>query len=122
LVSYLVDDVLPHAIAEEAIYRAAGERNDDLADLVGQMITEHEDLACAAERHLGAAAEQAGKIAVLFTDHVAKESDFLLPGLLAGGAGLARLLDQMHCRTEAARQAPAAGNAPAGNAGGSVRA
>jgi hypothetical protein len=48
---------------------------------------------------------------------VAKESDFLLPGLLAGGVGLARLLDQMHCRTEAAPQAPAAGNAPAGIAG-----
>jgi iron-sulfur cluster repair protein YtfE (RIC family) len=121
LVAYLADDVLPHALAEEeTIYPAAGER-DDLAGLVSEMIAEHRDLASAAERLPGApaaaAAEQATKIAALFTDHVAKENDILLPALLpARGASLAQLLGQMHRRAQVVPEATAPGTEPAGDA------
>ena len=89
----------------ETIYRAAGER-DDLASLVSEMTAEHQDLASAAGRIPGApsagAAGQAAKIAVLFTDHVAKENDVLLPALPAArGASLAQLPGKMHRRTQA---------------------
>jgi len=86
-------------------YRAASER-DDLASLVSEMIAEHRDLASAAGCIPGApsagAAGQAAKIAVLVTDHVAKENDVLLPALLAArGASLAQLPGKMHRRTQA---------------------
>ena len=49
LVTYLAEEVLPHAEAEErSIYRAAGSRAD-LADTVNGMIAEHRVLASAVE-------------------------------------------------------------------------
>ena len=89
----------------ETIYRAAY-KCDDLASLVSGIIAEHRELASAAGASPGApsagAAGQAAKIAVLFTDHVAKDNDFLLPALLAAcGASLAQLPGKMHRRTQA---------------------
>lgn len=116
LVAFLATEVLPHARAEEeTIYRVAAAR-DDLAQTVTGMIAEHGTLATAAGRLTSAddgrsALLQAKTIAALFTAHVAKENEILLPALLADPAvDLADLLTQMHHSMEAAAQpAPSAG-------------
>ena len=121
LVAYLADEVLPHAEAEEhTLYRAAG-TDGGLAGTVREMTAEHRALATAAGRLAGAAgaasaAEQAGQIAVLFTAHVAKENEILLPALLAEpAADLTALLGEMHRRTGEARHVPRAGDPAAGD-------
>jgi uncharacterized protein (DUF2249 family)/iron-sulfur cluster repair protein YtfE (RIC family) len=122
LVAYLAGEVLPHAAAEEerTIYPAAAARAD-LAGTVGEMTSEHQALSAAAERLAStasgsAAVEQAYQIASLFSDHVAKENDILLPALHADeGTDLAALLAEMHRRTAEARRAPQAQEAPAGD-------
>lgn len=113
LLTYLAEEVLPHAAAEEVtIYPAAA--HDGLIGIVNEMLAEHKTLLAAAEALPGladgtAAAWQARQIAELFTAHAARENDVLLPALLADtGVDLAALLAQMHHRTEeAARAAPA---------------
>ncbi len=110
LVAYVAEEVLPHAMAEErSIYEAAG-RLPGLAARVTEMIAEHRQLTTAVE---GLAASQspadAAKLAVsigeLFTAHVAKENDLLLPRLQAEEAvSLSQLLAQMHQLTEEAHQ------------------
>lgn len=119
LVAYLADEVLPHAEAEEhTLYRAAG-AHGSLAGTVSEMIAEHRALSAAAGRlasaaGASAAAEQAGQIAVLFTAHVIKENEVLLPALLAGGAAdLTALLGEMHRRTEEAGHVPHTGDSAA---------
>ena len=110
LVAYFAEEVLPHAIAEEhTIYRIA-ESLPELAATVGEMIGEHRRLAAMIDG-LGeamdgpAAASQSEQIATLFTAHVAKENDILLPALLADDAiDLAELLVQMHQLTEEAQK------------------
>lgn len=122
LVTYLADEVLPHAAAEEqTIYRAA-QQHAELAGTVDEMITEHRALVAAAGRLASAAdaigaAEQARQIASLFGTHVAKEKEILLPALATDGPpgpasqdgqpgqpGLVTLLREMHEQTQAARQ------------------
>jgi hemerythrin-like domain-containing protein len=110
LVAYLGGEVLPHALAEEhSIYRVALARAE-LGGTVTEMITEHRSLALATERlaeapNGDAAAAQAQEIATLFSVHVAKENDVLLPPLVADNeVDLAQLLLQMHRLTEAAQQ------------------
>src|SRR5665213_1745753 len=112
LITYLAEEVLPHALAEEdSIYRAAGTRAD-LADTVNGMIAEHrvlgsaiESLASAPTAH--AALIQATQIGTFFTAHVNKENELLLPALLEDNdVDLAQLLVQMHRLTEAAQEAP----------------
>jgi uncharacterized protein (DUF2249 family) len=102
--------VLPHAIAEEhSIYRIA-ESLPGLATTVTEMIGEHRRLAamidCLGEAMDGpAAASQAEQIATLFTAHVAKENDILLPALLADDdIDLGELLEQMHQLTAEAQK------------------
>ena len=90
LVAYLAEQVLPHAMAEEhTIYRVAGARADraDLVDTVHEMTAEHRVLTSATESLANAATapaalEQAKQIGTLFTVHVNKENDLLLPILL----------------------------------------
>jgi len=112
LVAYLAEEVLPHAVAEEhTIYRVAGARAD-LADTVNEMTAEHRVLTSATEALANAATapaalEQAKQIGTLFTTHVNKENDLLLPVLLEDDdVDLAQLLVQMHRLTEAAQEAP----------------
>ncbi len=110
LVAYLAEEVLPHAIAEEhsMYYAAAG--LPDLAGTVAEMIAEHRQLAALVEalatsKSPAAAAELAASIGTLFTAHVAKENDRLLPPLQADDTvSLPEVLMQMHRLTEAARQ------------------
>jgi uncharacterized protein (DUF2249 family)/hemerythrin-like domain-containing protein len=110
LVAYLAEEVLPHALGEEhTIYRTA-KSLPELAATVGEMIGEHRRLAAMID-DLGeamdgpAAVSQAEQIATLFTAHVAKENDILLPVLLADDdIDLAELLEQMHDLTEEAQK------------------
>ncbi len=110
LVAYVAEEVLPHAIAEEhSIYQAAG-RLPDLAGAVAEMITEHRQLvasveALATSQSPADAAEFAAAIGTLFTAHVAKENDLLLPPLRADDTvSLSQLLMQMLRLTEAAQR------------------
>jgi uncharacterized protein (DUF2249 family) len=111
VITYLAEEVLPHATAEEkAIYPAAAKHAD-----IGEMTTEHVFLSVASSRLAAltdgpAAVEQARQIADLFSAHAAKENEVLLPALLADeSVNLASLLDEMHRYTEhAAPPAPAA--------------
>ena len=87
LIAYLSEEVLPHAVAEEhTSYRVAGARADR-ADTVNEMTAEHRVLTSATESLANAATapaalEQAKQIGTLFTVHVNKENDLLLPVLL----------------------------------------
>ena len=108
LVTYLAEEVLPHAVAEESsIYRAARSRAD-LANTVNEMIAEHRVLASAVESladapTTSAALIQARQIGTFFTAHVEKENELLLPALLEDNdVDLVELLAQMHRMTEAA--------------------
>lgn len=109
LVAYVAEEVLPHAMAEEhSIYQAAGGL-PDLAGTVAEMIAEHRQLvasveALATSQSPADAADLAGAIGTLFTAHVAKENDLLLPPLQADDTvSLSQLLVQMHRLTEAAQ-------------------
>jgi len=109
MVAYVADEVIPHAMAEEhSIYQAAGGL-PDLAGTVAEMIAEHRQLvasveALATSQSPADAAEVAGAIGTLFTTHVAKENDLLLPPLQANDTvSLSQLLVQMHRLTDAAQ-------------------
>ena len=93
--AFLIEEVLPHARAEErTLYRAAM-RDPDVSLLVQALISEHRVLASMTGR-LGeppaASAAQAAAISALFASHVAKEDSLLLPALERSGADLATLL------------------------------
>jgi uncharacterized protein (DUF2249 family)/iron-sulfur cluster repair protein YtfE (RIC family) len=102
LIAYLAGEVLPHAAAEEKTIYPVAAAHAGLADLVAEMLVEHVSLAAAGSRlavltNGAEAAEQAERIAGLFTAHAAKENDALLPALLKDeSVDLAGLLDQMH--------------------------
>ena len=121
LVAYLAGEILPHAAAEEATIYPAAAGLDGLAGTVSEMIAEHRTLAEAAGQlaRAAGAAEAAGRgegIARLFTGHVARENDVLLPALLASeSADLPALLAGMHTHTGQAAQADAAEAEPAGD-------
>ncbi len=106
LVSYLVDEVLPHAGAEEhSIYPAAADRLE-MSSVVDAMVDEHRQLASDIERlarsTTGAEADRyARSIVQLFTSHVVTENEVLLPALVADEeVSIVQLLDQMHRLTE----------------------
>lgn len=108
MITYLAEEVLPHAIAEEeTIYPAVAAAQSDLTGTVNEMAAEHNTLTAAAEALAGLtdgalAAERARQIAELFTAHAAREDEVLLPALLASDdVDLGGLLAQMHRRFEA---------------------
>lgn len=95
--TFIADEILPHARAEErTLYRAA-QRDPGAALLVRALIREHRDLASQAERLAAqvqpvTVAATAEAISALFASHVAKENDLLLPALERSGANVARLI------------------------------
>jgi uncharacterized protein (DUF2249 family) len=109
LLAYLAEQVLPHAIAEEhSIYEAAGSL-PNLRETVAEMTAEHRELAASVEA-LGRSSDPADiavlaeSIRLLFTTHVAKENELLLPALRTDATvSLSRMLAQMHGLTEAAQ-------------------
>ncbi|HEU5384520.1 MAG TPA: hemerythrin domain-containing protein [Streptosporangiaceae bacterium] len=99
--SYLDEEILPHARAEErTLCRAAAAPTRD-GELVHALIHEHRELAYLAGRLRpdvdgSEAATVAEWIATLFAGHVAKVNDLLLPAVTGSGADLAALLADMH--------------------------
>ena len=118
LITYLAEEVIPHAVAEElSIYRAAATRAD-LANTVNEMIAEHHVLTAAVESLANAsngpaALTQATQIGTFFTTHVVKENELLLPALLEDNdVDLVKLLEQMHRLTTATSNDPPSQKAP----------
>jgi len=95
--AFLVDEVLPHARAEErTLYRAA-RRDPDASLLVQALIGEHRMLASMAGglgelARSAEAAAQADAISTLFASHVAREESLLLPALERSGADLPAMI------------------------------
>jgi uncharacterized protein (DUF2249 family) len=117
-ITYLAEEVLTHAAAEEKVIYPVAAARVSLAGAVGEMIAEHVTLAALGARLAaltGAAAAGAGElarqIAGLFTAHAARENDMLLPALLADqSVDLAALLDRMHHNGGGGTPAPAGEN------------
>jgi hypothetical protein len=99
--TFLADEILPHARAEERTLYRASRCDPQAALLVEALVREHRDLAAQAGRLAAqvrpiAVAATAEAISVLFASHVAKENDLLLPALERSGANLARLIAREH--------------------------
>lgn len=95
------EELVPHALAEEATLYRAGRALAPTALLVEGMIDEHraivaavDELAAAREPLSAALAARAAQS--LFAIHLVKENDLLLPALDAAGIDLADLLAGMH--------------------------
>ena len=119
LVLLMLQEVLPHAAAEESTLYDVGATLPDTALLVRAMVAEHRRLEAlvnelARARTSGAMAASAGGVRALFEAHLAKENDTLLPALVAHDVDLARLLDGMH----EILGAPHAGSQPSGEQAG----
>lgn len=101
LVTFLLDQLLPHAAAEEGTLYPAAAADPRTAALVRTMIDEHDtltELATALETATDpiALAATAAAIRTLFDVHVHKENDYLLPALTGSGANIAALLANAH--------------------------
>ncbi len=122
LVQLLLEEVLPHAAAEErTLYDVAGTMpRTEL--LVRAMVAEHRRLEglvgeLARARTSGAMAADAGAVRALFEAHLAKENDELLPALVAADVDLGRLLEGMH-EILGGEAGPDAAGEPGGEHGG----
>lgn len=116
-ITFLVDEILPHAAAEELTIYPAASTLSDLAPTVTAMVAEHRQLAGLVESLAGAssaddAVADAQTLAALFSAHVAVENEVLLPALVADeSVDVASLLSSMQHLTrpipEDASEAPA---------------
>ena len=118
LLSWLRDDLVPHATAEEkTLYPAAAEIAEARL-LVEAMLAEHVlihrlvgDLEAATDPIEAAAVARA--LETLFGSHLAKENDQLIPTLVASpDYSVAEMLDGMH-ELLGGHEAPAAASSPA---------
>lgn len=101
LVGFCVDEVLPHAAAEEETLYAAGAGLPDTRLLVDAMRREHvilRDLVGELDRGRTPAeiAGAATALDTMFQAHLEKENDLLLPALTDAGVDLGSLLEGMH--------------------------
>lgn len=102
LSTWLREELLPHARAEEQALYPAAAADPRGALLVDGMLTEHRAIASLAvelEQPSSPvrAAAAARAVAVLFAAHLAKENDLILPLLVeAKDVSLARVLQGMH--------------------------
>ena len=101
LTAWFATELMPHARAEEAVLYAAGSRLDGTRLLVDAMIAEHRALDLLVTdlesiHDAFAVAVAAGSARALFTVHLAKENDLLLPALDAAGIDLSAALAGMH--------------------------
>jgi len=101
LVSWFATELMPHARAEEAVLYAAGSRLEATRLLVDAMIAEHRALDLLVTdldsvHDAIAVAVAAGSAQALFTVHLAKENNLLLPALDAAGIDLGAALAGMH--------------------------
>lgn len=108
LIAYLASDILPHASAEERTLYQAAENVTGLDGTVSEMIEEHRLLTDYIEKLTHTSSEEASvtyasDINSLFSMHVDKENDELLPILRdSKEVDLADLLHQMHHLIETA--------------------
>lgn len=110
LISYINIEVIPHAVAEEySIYQIAKDKLG-LDPAIKDMTAEHKLIIDAIKALEDAstgskAAQQSEQIASLFSNHVAKENDVILPKLLLDpSVDLVKALEEMHELFEAAQQ------------------
>ncbi len=101
LVLLMLQEVLPHAAAEESTLYDVAATLPRTELLVRAMVAEHRRLEglvneLARARTSGGMAASAGAVRALFEAHLAKENDDLIPELVAQDVDLARLLDGMH--------------------------
>ena len=101
LVAWFATELMPHAHAEEAVLYAAGSRLEATRLLVAAMTAEHRALDLLVTdlesiHDAFAVAVAAGSAHALFTVHLAKENDLLLPALDAAGIDLSAALAGMH--------------------------
>ncbi|MDP4015397.1 MAG: hemerythrin domain-containing protein [Candidatus Nanopelagicales bacterium] len=124
LVSYMRDEVLPHALAEEStLYRAAAEE-DRARMLIDAMIAEHALIFVLIDcldgaQEPGPVAAAAGAVEALFVAHVRKENDLIVPLLASlpdvSLAGLVRGLHELVGEDDAAATGGDAGDGGAGD-------
>ena len=101
VIGYLDDDLLPHAVAEEAALYPAGDTGLT-ALLVRAMRDEHKGILANVERLRGAAdgleaVATASAILALFEAHLWKENELLIPALVADpNVSLGELLSGLH--------------------------
>lgn len=110
LISYLNSEVVPHAISEEySLYKVAVDKLD-LSELIEEMTSEHRVLvseitALENVSNGGEAVEHSDRFSLLFSQHVAKENDLILPRLLSSDdVDLVEALAEMHALFEAAKE------------------
>ncbi len=113
LIKYLNAEVVPHAISEEhTIYQVASDKLG-LTDLIAEMTSEHRTLvgeikALENSSNSKDAAEHSERFSALFSKHVAKENDLILPKLLGSqDVDLRLVLSEMHELFEAAKESSA---------------
>ncbi len=113
LINYLNAEVVPHAISEEhTIYQVASDKLG-LAGLIGEMTSEHRTLvgeitALENSSNLKDVVEHSERFSALFSKHVAKENDLILPKLLGSQeVDLRLVLSEMHELFEAAKESSA---------------
>lgn len=99
LLSYVQEEILPHALFEEkTLYREASKRNE-LRVLIDSLLYEHHEIKALTSEvqkapDASSAAAYALSLAILFKVHAAKENDFVLPALTSDpSVNLGRLLD-----------------------------
>lgn len=101
LVTFLLDQLLPHASTEERTLYPAAAADPHTASLVWAMLDEHRALIDLVHR-LQAVADPielvatAAALRTLFTVHVHKENEYLLPALRRSGVDLEAVLSDTH--------------------------
>ena len=123
LLAWYSDELLPHALAEErALYRPAQDLPGTRLLVLG-MLAEHRELEKSILRISNADSPVAVVAAVaaahaVFTIHLSKENDLLLPALDAAEVDLAAVLDGMHeILGQSATDEPAAAGCGCGGCG-----
>ncbi len=123
LLAWCREDLVPHALAEEATLYPAGIEQAGCRLLVTAMLAEHQVILGLVDELTGAGdtvstAAAARALRAIFESHLAKENDQLLPVLLAApGVSVAALLEGMHEALGGARGASAGADGEAGSAG-----
>ncbi|OJY53256.1 MAG: hypothetical protein BGP03_27710 [Pseudonocardia sp. 73-21] len=101
LTTFLADELLPHAAAEEQSLYPAAAADPTLESLVLAMIDEHRALAHRVDQ-LDTALDSttlvatAAEIRALFAVHLHKENEYLLPAFIHAGVDLPALLHDTH--------------------------
>ncbi len=108
LLAFLSEEVIPHALAEEATVYKTAMAIEELRPTVRDMTSEHRTLIDASEALAGAAnvtaaIDVATRIESLFSHHVERANVVLLPALFNSGVDLADLIKRMRAELSPTR-------------------